>query len=88
MRSDWESSAGGGTRTHKTILQGLTRKSGQSISAKSTAIAMASRVKRLKVDNTMSWEVNERRQVGDAESMLNEGLKSAWWRHVGIEEDV
>lgn len=88
MRSEWESNARSGTRNQKTILQGLTRQSGQSISAQSTAIAMASRVKRLKMDNTMSWEVNERRQVGDAESMVNEGLKAAWWRNVGVEEGV
>ncbi|KAF4304551.1 hypothetical protein GTA08_BOTSDO07731 [Botryosphaeria dothidea] len=49
---------------------------------------MAARVKRLKIDNTMNWEVSERRQVGDAESMVNEGLKAAWWRNVGIEEGV
>ncbi|KAH7064937.1 hypothetical protein B0J12DRAFT_734332 [Macrophomina phaseolina] len=54
----------------------------------SQAITMTARVKRLKMDNTMNWEVSERRQVGDAESMVNEGLKAAWWRNVGIEEGV
>lgn len=88
MRSDWENSARRSSRNQKTVLQGLTRQPGKSISAMSQAITMTARVKRLKMDNTMNWEVSERRQVGDAESMVNEGLKAAWWRNVGIEEGV
>lgn len=70
----------------KSMLQGLTRQ--KSVSAQSQALAMASRVKRLKVDPDMEeramWEVSERRQVGDAEALL----QGAWWRKVGIEEGV
>lgn len=89
MRSEWNRSAHRSTKDQKAFLQGLTRNSGKSISAQSQALTMASRVKRLKLDNTMSWEVSERRQVGDAESMVNEGtMKDAWWRNVGMEEGV
>lgn len=87
---------GGQYNSTKSMLQGLTRH--KSVSAQSTALAMASRVKRLKpvvehhesLDERPLWEVSERRQVGDAETMVNPGpdIQGAWWRKVGVEEGV
>jgi hypothetical protein len=51
---------------------------------------MASRAMRLKLSGKLSgkdWEISERRQVGDAEAMVNKG-SGAWWRHVGMEEGL
>lgn len=51
---------------------------------------MASRAMRLKLSGKLSgkdWEVSERRQVGDAEVMVNKG-SGAWWRRVGMEEGL
>lgn len=41
---------------------------------------------RLKPRKSATMEVSERRQVGDAETMVNENLGNAWWRKVGMEE--
>ena len=51
---------------------------------------MASRTMRLKLSGKLSgkdWEISERRQVGDAEAMVNKG-SGAWWRRVGMEEGL
>lgn len=51
---------------------------------------MASKAMRLKLSAKITREVSERRQVGDAESMLNapDAGKGAWWRDVGMEEGL
>jgi len=46
---------------------------------------MASRTMRLKLSGKLTREISERRQVGDAETMVNEG---AWWRDFGMEEGL
>jgi len=68
-------------------------------------MAMAARASAVKLKlspNTgqrSSWEVSERRQVGDAESMVNmpdggsggrDGKEESkpWWRDVGMEEGM
>jgi len=48
---------------------------------------MASRAMRLKNPNgAIDWEVSERRQVADTESMVNP--EGGWWRNVGMEEGM
>ncbi|KAF2762105.1 pyruvate dehydrogenase kinase-like protein [Pseudovirgaria hyperparasitica] len=51
---------------------------------------LAARAMKLKL-NAHKWEVSERRQVGDAESMVNrtkDDDRGAWWRNVGMEEGM
>lgn len=52
------------------------------------SLAMASRAMRLK--QVGSREVSERRQVGDAEDLVNptEGATKPWWRNVTMEEGM
>jgi len=62
----------------------------------SGGLSMASRAMRLKLSGRLKnreggrgeWEVSERRQVGDAEAMINEPEGSPWWRNVGMEEGL
>ena len=61
--------------------QGLTQRQMQNAS-----MAMASKTMRLKLSGNIR-EVSERRQVGDAEEMVNVG-DGAWWRNVGMEEGM
>lgn len=53
---------------------------------------MASRAMRLKLNvrEGKDWEVSERRQVGDAEAMVEGtgGGDKPWWRDVGMEEGM
>jgi hypothetical protein len=51
-----------------------------------TQISLRSKGMRLKLSGNFR-EVSERRQVGDAEEMMDE-TKNAWWRNVTMEEGV
>ena len=52
------------------------------------SLAMASRAMKLK--RVATREVSERRQVGDAEEMVNgvQDNASPWWKHVSMEEGM
>jgi len=39
-------------------------------------------------DPTKGREVSARRQVGDAENMVNPTTETPWWRQVGMEEGI
>lgn len=39
-------------------------------------------------DMNKGREVSARRQVGDAESMVNPTTETPWWRQVGMEEGI
>lgn len=57
------------------------------------SLTMASRALRLKNLPHASREVSERRQVGDAESLVNPvqiagGRENQWWRSVSMEEGM
>jgi len=60
--------------------QGLTRRS----LAQSVMISSKS----MKLKDRGSWEVSERRQVGDAEAELTGENRDAWWRNVGMDEGL
>jgi hypothetical protein len=73
--------------------QGLTSQPQRAQAAKkpsmqNISLAMASRAMKLK--RVATREVSERRQVGDAEEMVNGSQDSAspWWRHVSMEEGM
>jgi pyruvate dehydrogenase kinase 2/3/4 len=74
--------------------QGLTRQPQRAASSKkpsmqNISLAMASRAMKLK--RVATREVSERRQVGDAEEMVNgpqDSTASPWWRHVSMEEGM
>jgi hypothetical protein len=77
--------------------QGLTspRKKSTNISGESIKLTMAARAMRLKprkgggstdTSSAATPEVSERRQVGDADVMVNPKLENAWWRKVGMED--
>ncbi|KAG9638956.1 pyruvate dehydrogenase kinase-like protein, partial [Aureobasidium melanogenum] len=73
--------------------QGLTRQPQRAASKKPSmqniSLAMASRAMKLK--RVATREVSERRQVGDAEEMVNgpqDNTASPWWRHVSMEEGM
>src|SRR5690242_8550843 len=51
-----------------------------------TQLSLRSKSMRLKLSGNVR-EVSERRQVGDAEEMMDE-TRSAWWRNVGMEEGM
>lgn len=81
MRGEWLS----GSINGPTTPQGLTRS--EKYKTYNYNAAMASRAMRLKLSG-QNWEVSERRQVGDAESMVNDPNSGAWWRNVGMEEGM
>ncbi|KAI4736543.1 alpha-ketoacid dehydrogenase kinase [Aureobasidium sp. EXF-12298] len=72
--------------------QGLTRQPQRAPSKKPSmqniSLAMASRAMKLK--RVATREVSERRQVGDAEEMVNgpQDNASPWWKHVSMEEET
>ncbi|KAG2166348.1 hypothetical protein VTO58DRAFT_111311 [Aureobasidium pullulans] len=73
--------------------QGLTRQPQRAPSKKPSmqniSLAMASRAMKLK--RVATREVSERRQVGDAEEMVNgpqDNNSSPWWRNVSMEEGM
>jgi hypothetical protein len=72
--------------------QGLTRQPQRAPSKKPSmqniSLAMASRAMKLK--RAATREVSERRQVGDAEEMVNgpQDQASPWWKHVSMEEGM
>ena len=50
---------------------------------------MRSKAMRLKLKGSSGREVSERKQVGDAEAMVNEPqARKPWWRDVGMEEGL
>jgi len=68
------------------VPQGLTvNDNAISRSQQYPVLSMASRTMRLKLSGKLTREISERRQVGDAETMVNEG---AWWRDFGMEEGL
>lgn len=75
--------------------QGLTHRQPERVrsskpSMTNLSLAMASRAMRLKRRETR--EVSERRQVGDAEEMVNgsdsQGNAAPWWKNVTMEEGM
>ena len=71
----------GSVRSVEPSSRGLTKR--RSIQS----LTMASRAMRLKNPNSaIDWEVSERRQVADTESMVNP--EGGWWRNVGMEEGM
>lgn len=85
MRGEWAANSTTSSSNSSVLAsspQGLTRQQMRS------PLALASMYKRLK--DRANWEVSERRQVGDAESMVNDesGGKGAWWRNVTMEEGL
>lgn len=83
MREEWASSVA----PISTSSQGLTRSSG-SLSSNSLSLSMASKAMRLKLSGKLTREVSERRQVGDAVDMVNQGGETPWWKSVGMEEGL
>lgn len=76
--------------------QGLARVGRQMESGSSDRIAgltMATRAMKLKSKGASMFdlrnrEVSARRQVGDAESVVNPASETPWWRNVGMEVSV
>lgn len=67
----------------------------RSASLNLAARAMKLKMKTSKGGETRQREVSERRQVGDAESLVNppasamgDGKETPWWRNVGMEEGL
>ena len=101
MRDEWTQN---GTQVDSRSSQGLTRVRRQIESSKSggldrsASLTLAHRGKRLKSKNLgdiRNREVSERRQVGDAESVIyqnsmdeSRGGRAPWWRNVGMEEGL
>jgi hypothetical protein len=104
MRDEWKtgnSSNVAATTADSRSSQGLTRRHQIESSRsggldRSASLTLAARGKRLKPSPSHemgSREVSERRQVGDAESLVNmqgDGGKpeQRWWRNVGMEEGL
>lgn len=106
MRDEWKSgvlSIGGASYGNSNLgprsSQGLTRVG--RLQGELPSLTMASKAMRLKsrgasadVFKMRSREVSERRQVGDAESLVNPPVssdgsgKAPWWRNVGMEEGL
>lgn len=73
--------------------QGLTRVGRQqrempSLTLSSMAMKLKSRAGSGGGDFSKGREVSARRQVGDAESMVNASTETPWWRQVGMEEGI
>lgn len=90
MRGQWTS----GQQRQSLATRGLARNSTSpdSYGARSSigGTMMAHKAMRLKLSGTLSREVSERRQVGDAEEMFAEKGAGGqpWWRNVGMEEGL
>jgi len=85
------------TTAAATISQGLTRVGRQTGLDRGTSLNLAARAMKLKMKtkglDVRHREVSERRQVGDAESVVNPPSHSPadgtpWWRNVGMEEGL
>jgi hypothetical protein len=80
-------------RSRPASSQGLTRRQSE-LPSLSMAMSLDRNVKRKimgkKSMQMTSREVSERRQVGDAESLVNPqgGAGEPWWRHVGMDEGL
>jgi len=58
------------------------------MASKPMNLSMTSKVMNLKLSGNIR-EISERRQVGDAEEMFSDTTsKDAWWKNVGMEEDM
>lgn len=84
--------AGGSKMVAPRSSQGLTRVGRQqrempSLTLSSMAMKLKSRGGGGVGDATKGREVSARRQVGDAESMVNP-TETPWWRQVGMEEGI
>jgi len=102
MRDEWTTQDG--AQVDSRSSQGLTRVGRQFESSrsggldKSASLTLGYRGKRLKNKNLgdpKNREVSERRQVGDAESVIYQnsmdearGGRAPWWRNVGMEEGL
>ena len=103
MRDEW--TAKDGTPVDSRSSQGLTRVGRQTESSrsggldKSASLTLARKGMRLKgkvSSDLTNREISARRQVGDAESMVNQrdsmsdapGANPPWWRNVGMEEGL
>lgn len=92
MRDEWTNGsshkAGAAGVTASRSSQGLTRVGRQQREMPSlTLSSMAMKLKSRGGDAVQGREVSERRQVGDAESMVNPS-GTPWWRNVGMEEGM
>ena len=73
--------------------QGLTRVGRQqrempSLTLSSMAMKLKSKAGSGGGDLIKGREVSARRQVGDAESMVNSTSETPWWRNVGMDEGI
>jgi hypothetical protein len=73
--------------------QGLTRvgrhqREMPSLTLSSMAMKLKSKAGSGGGDLTKGREVSARRQVGDAESMVNSTSETPWWRNVGMDEGI
>ena len=73
--------------------QGLTRVGRQTESMdRGASLTMARKAMKLKGGDDRNREISARRQVGDAETMVNQhagvnaGGQAPWWRNVGMED--
>jgi len=102
MRDEWmngsSQSRGSGSAGSSGMLtsrssQGLTRVGRQqrempSLTLSSMAMKLKSKARSSGGDVIKGREVSARRQVGDAESMVNPTSETPWWRQVGMEEGI
>ena len=111
MRDEWNepntiSTAAAAKAADSYSSQGLTRVGGQIESSKaatsrggldrSASLTLAHKSMRLKSKAGVGREVSERRQVGDAETLVNQQNsmdepvqgRAPWWRNVGMEEGL
>jgi hypothetical protein len=85
--------AGGSGMVASRSSQGLTRVGRQqrempSLTLSSMAMKLKSKAGSGGGDLTKGREVSARRQVGDAESMVNPTSETPWWRQVGMDEGI
>jgi len=86
------------TTANSRSSQGLTRVGRLNELDRGASLNLAARAMKLKMKTTKGFdvrqrEVSERRQVGDAESVINAPEQSTgggtpWWRNVGMEEGM
>ncbi|KAI6859477.1 hypothetical protein KC334_g21597 [Hortaea werneckii] len=101
---EWDTAVKGGaavaaaqTTTGSPSSSGLTRRVGKNELDRASSLNLAARAMKLKLktkgldQGLRQREVSERRQVGDAESVVNSQSGRAgepWWRNVTMEEGV